>query len=166
MYGKAQADFASLGNLFFELKVELRFESNTDTQNSVQDPLASFRAGMNFNATVTLPKSGSLELGSAAFTGTISPTRFEMNANINVAIEGFSFLFEANIIAGSQSGLYASLFTSIQVDDLGIVQLSGTLSSDSDKGLNVIGVVDLTSLLGDIAVSGELDVQVNQNDLL
>ena len=104
LYGTAQADLASLGSFSFELNVELRLETGGMSPASfVEDPLSTLRAGMNFNAKVTLPTFGHHSLGEATFSGLISPNRMEMNTDVEVTITGFSFVFQLSIIAGSRS---------------------------------------------------------------
>ena len=64
-----------------------------------------------------------------------------------------------------QKGLYASLFTNVNMGDLGEVALSGTLSSDPTKGLSVSGIVNLKKLLGGIDINGHLETRVNSQEL-
>jgi len=160
LFGKAQANFASLGNFSFMFEAELRLRSSDNALVEFsKDPLSALRAKMEFNATVTLPTIGDYHLGEAMFYGLIEPTRFQMNATVQIGnIAGFNFEFLVGLIA-SEAGFDTLLYSSTDLGKFVGVELFGRLSSDPSIGLQVDGKVDIS--LGGIDVEGTLEIRLN-----
>ena len=80
-----QADFASLGNFFFEVEAILQLPGPGDVEGFLTDPLEAIKAGIEVKGAVTLP----FGLGAANFYGEVSPKRFLLNTSKAFDVAGY-----------------------------------------------------------------------------
>ena len=158
LYGKAGANFAEIGSFYFMVEAEFPLAED-ELSTFVADPLSELKAGIKINASVTLPTLAGVELGRAAFYGSVSSTKFEMKSALFINVVGFVIDFEAFINA--KDGEFSTgLSAKANLGVLGFVFLHGTLSSTA--GLRVTGKANVT--IGDVSLNGDVTVRLDNEE--